>query len=450
MEPERSLSTVRATAIIVGIVVGVGIFRAPALVAANSGSELAFMLLWLAGGAISLVGALCYAELSAAHANVGGEYHFLRRAFGDATGFLFAWCRLAIIQTGAIAAVAFVFGDYAAGLLPLGPFGPALYAALAIICFTAVNAVGRGHSTAAQLALTGGIVAALAAVVVVGLVHEPLAVPQSAAAGSQGTTVAGAAMIFVLLTYGGWNEAAYLSAEVRDAQRNMVRILTASIGLITLLYLAINLAYLNVLGLDGIRKADIVAADLMTQSIGPAGAIGVSLLIAAATLSTLNATIFTGARTSFAMGRDHALLRPLGVWDARSQVPLRALLAQGGLALGLVLVGSVSRDGFATMVEFTAPAFWLFFLLTGLSLFLSRRQEPATPRPFRVPLYPITPMLFCLTSAYMLYASIAYTGLGALLSVAVILAGIPLFLLSRSKTSPAQGAGDAKPEARPY
>lgn len=432
--PQRrhALTVGRAAAIVIGTVVGVGIFRTPALVAANASDEVAFLALWLAGGVVSLVGGLCYAELAAANPNVGGEYHFLSRAFGRSTGFVFAWCRMAVIQTGAIAAVAFVFGDYATQLVPLGPFAPALYASAAIVVFTWINLLGRSPSTLTQVVLTGGTLLALAAVAAAGLTAAPPS-PQLAAPAGGVVTVAGAAMIFVLLTYGGWNEAAYLSGELRNVQRDMLRLLVVSIGVITLLYLALNVAYLRGIGLEGIRDADVVAAELLRRTMGNEAALVVSLLVAAATLSTLNAAVFTGARTNYAMGRDHALLRPLAEWDARRQAPARALWLQAGIAVALVAFGSVTRDGFATMVEFTAPAFWLFLLLTGLSLFVLRWREPDAPRPFRVPFYPVTPAIFCATSAFMLHASIMHTGIGALVGVALAASAVPFLLLARRR-----------------
>jgi amino acid transporter len=158
------------------------------------------------------------------------------------------------------------------------------------------------------------------------------------------------------------------------------------------------------------------------------------LLVVAAALSSTNATIFTGARTSFALGRDFSFFRFLGRWKERSETPANALLVQGGIALLLVGVGAATRQGFEAMVDYTAPVFWLFFGLAGASLFVLRRMEPEVERPFQVPLYPLTPLLFCGACAYMLWSSIAYTGIGALLGVGVLLAGVPLLALRRSRS----------------
>lgn len=437
--PAPSLSVLDAAAITIGVVVGIGIFKTPAMVAGSAGSEAAFYLLWLAGGAISLVGALCYAELAAANPNAGGEYQFLSRAFGRNLGFLFAWGRITVIQTGAIAAVAFVFGDYVSQLLPLGAYGASLYAVLAVAALTAVNMRGVTGGRWIQLVFTAATVLALAAIVLAAMIHGPGDAAPSAPAHPAGAI--GLAMIFVLLTYGGWNEAAYLSAEVRDVQRNMVRFLALGIGVITALYLLLNFAYVQVLGLPAMRGSDVVAADLMRQTFGPGSAVLLSLVIAVAAVSTLNATIFTGARTSYAVGRDFPGLGFLGHWNGGGRTPSRALLVQGLVAVLLVVLGTFTRSGFVTMVEFTAPVFWLFFLLSGVSLFVLRAREPGRRLPFRVPLYPVTPLVFCATCAYMLYASLAYTGVGALFGAGVLAAGVPVLLWLRRRN----GAAEARP-----
>jgi amino acid transporter len=243
-------------------------------------------------------------------------------------------------------------------------------------------------------------------------------------------------MVFVLLTFGGWNEAAYLSAEVRDPRRNMVRVLVASIAVITTLYLAVNLALLNGLGLGQMARSEAVAADLMRRSLGEGGARMIAFLVVIAALSTINATMMTGARSAYALGRDFPALGFLGRWKETEGTPANALLLQGGIALLLVAAGAGVRSGFEAMVSYTAPVFWFFFLLTGLSLFVLRRREPATHRPFRVPLYPLLPLLFCLVCIAMLVSSLAYTGVGALAGAAVLLAGIPLFLWVRKGSNP--------------
>lgn len=427
--PRPTLGARHVFAITIGIVIGAGIFRTPSLVAASSGSEAAFLLVWLAGGLLSIVGALCYAELASTYPSAGGDYHFLSRAFGRRLGFLYAWARLSVIQTGSMALLAYLFGDYAAELVPLGPFGPALYAAAAVIALTLLNWVHVRHGTGTQIWLTLLEVGGLVAIIAGGLL---LAEPASgAAAAPGGESAIGLMMVFVLLTYGGWSEAAYVSAELRGGRRRIAFVLVGSLAVITLLYLLVNFAYLRALGLGGIAGSDAVAADLMRLAFGPAGAIAISLLVAVSALTSLNATAITGARTTYALGGNFARLRWLGRWDGTRGTPGNALLAQCAVALLLVLAGAFTRDGFQLAVEYTAPVFWFFLLLVGVALFVLRAREPAAERPFRVPLYPLLPAIFCLTSAYLLYSSVAYTGASALAGVGVLAIGALLLMVLR-------------------
>jgi amino acid transporter len=423
-------------AIIVGIVIGAGIFRTPSLVAANAGDSRTLLLAWTLGGAISLVGALCYAELATTYQHAGGDYHFLTRAFGNRLSFLFAWARLSVIQTGSIALLAFIFGDYASQLLSLGPHSSPLYAGLVVILLTALNILGVRQGKRVQNLLTTlevlGVLVVIAAALAANT-PSPGALTAATSAPRPGSL--GMMMVFVLLTYGGWNEAAYVSAELRGARRNMARALIWSILLITSLYLLINWAYLRGLGIDGMSGSEAVAADLMRRAAGERGAQLVSLMVAVSSITSANATVFTGARTNFALGRDFAPLAFLGRWDKKADTPFNALLVQGAITLLLILFGALTRNGFETIVDYTAPVFWLFFLLAGASLFVLRAKDPETKRPFRVPFYPVTPLLFCVTCSFLLYSSLAYTGVGALVGVAVLGAGALFFQLARSFSS---------------
>jgi APA family basic amino acid/polyamine antiporter len=423
--PQKTLSLIDGVALVVGVVVGTGIFKTPSLVAANTGSDGAFYFAWILGGAISLIGALCYAELAATYPHAGGDYYYLNRAFGKQVAFLFGWARMTVIQPGSIALLAFVFGDYLSQLLPPA-FSPSLCAFMAVAALTGANFMGTQKGAWTQNILTAAKVIGLFSVLLAGLAFAPPVPPPGTASSPAGASF-GLAMVFVLLTFGGWNEAAYISAELEEGERNMIRVLLWGLGAITALYLFAGVAYINGLGLSVMSSSDVVAADLLRRSFGAGGATVVSILIAVAALGAINATIFTGARTNFAVGRDFAPFAFLGRWRAETNVPANALLFQGAIASGLVLLGTVTRRGFETMVEFTAPVFWLFFLLTGLSLFMLRRREAGVLRPFKVPLYPLVPLLFCLSCAYMLRASLLYTGIGATVGLVLFFTGA-LFL----------------------
>jgi amino acid transporter len=436
-KPLQLLSVPAGAAFIIGVVIGIGIFRTPSLVATFAGSETLFMLVWLIGGVVMLAGALCYAELGSAHPNAGGEYFYLSRAYGQPMGVLFAWARGTVIQTGAIAAVAFVYADYASNILPLGTYGNAIHALLAVAVLTGVNLIGTPQSTAAQIVLTALTVVALLAVVVAGL-STSTAAPAQAAATTFSWGGLGLAMVFVLLTYGGWNEAAYLSGELKDVRTNMVRTLLLGTAVVVILYVLANFAYLNVFGLEGLRKSNAVGADLMRIVAGDASAIVFSLVVCVCALSTLNATIFTGARVYYALGRDLSAIRPLGIWEMHGDKPANALLLQCAIAIVLIIFGSVMRDGFEAMVAYTAPVFWFFLLLVAASVFIFRRRGGALP--YRMPLFPLPPIILGLAAIWMIYSSIAYAGMGSWIGVAVLLAGAPLLLVARGRRPKAEAA----------
>lgn len=444
LRPAKQLSVTDAVAIIVGIVIGAGIFRTPSLVAANTSSESMFLLAWVLGGAVSLIGALCYAELSTTFPNAGGDYHFLSLAYGKRLAFLFAWARMSIIQTGSIAVLAYIFGDYLSQVVSLGTYSSVLYAALIVIVLTGINIAGIRMSTIAQKVFTSTEVAGALLVVVVGLFIAPASAELdnlSAAAIVDGTlsvqpavattpappeagSFLGLAMVFVLLTFGGWNEAAYISAELKSGRRGMARVLIISIVIITVIYLLVNLAFSRALGHSAMASSDAVGVDLMKQVWGPTGVWLIGMLVAFSALTSVNATIFTGARTNYAVGRDFKIFSLLGKWNNQAAGPVNVFLVQGLISLALISLGLITRSGFETIVEYTAPVFWFFFLLVGISVFVLRKKAPDAERPFRVPLYPILPLIFCLSSGYLLYSSLMYTGVGALVGIGVLLVGL--------------------------
>lgn len=430
--PQKTISVLDGVAFMVGVVIGIGIFRMPPLVANNTANETMFMLAWLAGGVAMLIGALCYAELASSHPDAGGEYHFLRKAYGSRVAVFFGWARGTVIQTGAIAYVAFVFGDYAQQILGLGARGSSIWAALAVIVFTAINVMGTQPGRRTQLVFAAATIATVIVVAILGLVGP--SAPASSGPVS-GSGALGLAMVFVLLTYGGWNEVAYLSGEMKNVRRDMVRIVLIGTAAITCVYVAVNFAYLNTFGFAGLRASKAVGADLMRVISGDWGAVILAFIVCVAALSTLNATIFTGARVYYALGRDMPVIRRLGVWDPVRDNPANAFILQGAIALTLVIFGSFTRDGFSAMVDYTAPVFWFFLMLVAISLFVFRMREPAASRPFSVPLYPILPGIFVAICAYLLYSSLAYTGYGSLFGIAVLALGAPLAFLGKQEAS---------------
>jgi amino acid transporter len=431
--PTPTLSVFDATMITVGIVIGAGIFQTPSLVAGIAGSPTRMLLAWGLGGVLSLVGALTYAELATTYPSAGGDYTFLTRAYGKNVSFLFAWARSAVICTGSIALLGFILGDYLTRLFSLGAYSSAMYAALAVVLLTVINLIGLRGSSRMQNALTLIEISGVLMVAVAGLTLEGAA-PVAAASSSDGTGAFGLAMVFVLLTFGGWNEAAYVSAEVRGGPRAIVRALIISIGIITLAYLIFVVGVLNGLGFEQLKASKAVGIDVIERALGPLGGQLLGVIVAVAALTSMNSTMIVGARSNYSVAQDWSALRFMGQWQGERHAPIVGFIVQAAIALALIVFGALEKDGFSTMVEFTAPVFWFFFMLSGIALLVLRHRDPERARPFRVPLYPVLPLLFIATCAYLLYSSItyaqsqhaSYVALIVMISGAAVLLGLRL------------------------
>jgi APA family basic amino acid/polyamine antiporter len=448
-QPKQTLSLLDVTAIIIGIVIGSGIFVFPTFVASNASSGTNLILFWIAGGFISIIGALVYAELATTYPHAGGDYHFLQIAYGNDISFLFAWARMMIIQPGAIVMMAFVIGGELSSILSLGKYSASIYAVLTVILLTGTNMFGIREGKWAQKILTGGILIGLLSLIVIGLLaivgvitpELPAAAEAAAAApASSGQDMAklGVAMIFVLFAYSGWNESAYVSAEVKEPQRNIIKALLLGLGVVTILYVIINLVYVQVLGL-GVMASNMAPHKLVEVTLGPGYRIIVNIIITLAALSTTNATIITGGRSNYALGKDYKLFKFMGTWKEESGTPFKALIFQALICFLLIVLGSLTvgddgsfrSSGINAMIEYTTPAFYFFFLMIGISLFVLRKMDEDKPRVFNVPLYPVVPLLFICTCVFLLQSSLSYHGKNALVSVLVILAGLPVMLLNR-------------------
>lgn len=446
-----------AVSIIVGIVVGTAVFKTPMMIFSNVATAWGALGVWLLGGILSFNGALCYAELATTYPRSGGDYHYLTRAFGRWMGFLFGWAQLAVILTGSIAQIAYAFADYAVRLWGADPSSsPAtLYlAGAAIVGLSALNVLGVLVGKSVQNVLS--------AVKVLGLVGVFIAAVSFQSSGS-GAWVSGAevpdasfglALVFVLYAYGGWNDTAFVAAEVRGQRRNLPLALFLGLGLITVAYLLVNWSYLWVLGLDGARASATPAADLMQRVVGARGSQLISGLVIISALGSMNGLILTGSRVYASLGADHVVFRHLAQWDERRGAPVVALVVQGLIALLLVLAvgtalgrGTIDATltaiglyalpwekyfgGFEALVAGTAPVFWGFFLLTGVALFVLRVRDPGRPRPFTTPLFPLPPLIFCGTCLYMLYSSLTYARGLSILGLLPLALGVPLYAYSR-------------------
>lgn len=410
--PRRRLSLFDATSIMVGIIIGSSIYVLAPRIAANVSSPFALMLAWAAGGLFALCGALCYAELACALPEDGGEYVYLGRAYGRRMAFLYAWAILWVIRPGTIGSIAFVFAEHAHQLFPLvrsgegtaSPLGVSLYAVGIVLLLTAVNMLGVRPGTRTQNVLsvtkTIGLLAVVAAAFWRPDASGPIAAPDVA-----GDNL-GLAMIFILYAFGGWSDMPMVAAEVRDPERNLIRALVLGTLVVTGIYLLVNLACLYSLGFARFREARLIAVDLVHPVLGVYGERLIAALVCVTAAGALNGMIFTGARVAYALGRDHRAFAPLARWSDRYGGPLVALAAQTAIALALIAYFGRSGDGFQRMVAYTTPVFVTFFLSTGIALGVLRYREPHLPRPFRTPGFPVTWLIFCLSSAFMLYSSI--------------------------------------------
>jgi basic amino acid/polyamine antiporter, APA family len=440
--PKRHLSVLYVVFLAVGMVVGAGIFKSPALVADSSGSANAIYGAWLLGGFISLIGALCYGELATAFPNAGGDYFFLSKAYGERVGFLFAWARITIINTGSIALLGFVIGDYLNRVWDLGAHGPALYAFASVVIMTVFNLRGTKGGVGADYVITSlevlGLLLLTGAAVWLVVADIP---PMTSSAGHSPSLAGfGYAMVFVLLAFGGWSEMATLSAEVKDAKNGIVKALVWSVITITGLYLLANWALLRGLGVEGLAKSSAPAADLMARAFGDKAGVVLAIAVAAASITSINGTIIVGARTTYAAAGEWPVFKWLGIWDEGLGIPKNAIIGQAIISIALVALGAAYK-GFATLVDYTAPVYWLFLLGSGLAVIVLRRKLPDQVRPFKVPLYPILPLLFSLSSLAMLISSLNYVQKGAWFGVGILGLGLVISFFAGARSV----ASDARP-----
>src|SRR5690606_6095019 len=254
---------------------------------------------------------------------------------------------------------------------------------------------------------------------------------------SGGVGAFGLGVVFVLLTFGGWSAAAYGSAEVRGGPRAVLTSVLLSIVIITLVYLVFVIGISNGLGFETLRQSQAIGIDVVQRAFGETGSQLIGVFVAIAALTSMNSTMLVGARTNYSLAQDWPVFRFMGGWQGERNAPVRGFLVQAAIALALIFFGSLEKDGFSTMVEFTAPVFWFFFMLAGIALFVLRHKDPHARRPFRVPLYPVLPSVFVLTCAYLLYSSITYAQSQGAVWVAAAVMASGLVVLAAMRRRPA-------------
>jgi APA family basic amino acid/polyamine antiporter len=424
--PRRHLGIAQATLLSLGMIMTTDTLKTAPTVAVSVWTW-HFYGLWVLGGLLSMIGAMCYVEMATAFPDAGGDYAFLRRAWGRDLGLLFAWSRFSIMHTGWIALMAFMFADYLAALTPLGHVGRVVVAEVAVAALTGLNLmhVKRGFFTQSVLVALvalgfAAVVAAAAKLTLAG--QAPVIAPSASAPPSIANL--SVALIYVFLAYGGWSDAATLSAEVRGERRGMQVAVLGSLTTLMAIYLALNGAMMVGLGPAGLAHSSAPAAELMSRAFGGAGGVMIVLVVGVSAVASINSTLIVGARTTYAAARDAPRLAALGRWDADRGVPARAVLAEGGFAMVLIVGGGFATSGFSAMVDYMTPVYWFFITLSMGALMILRRRHPDAVRHARTPFYPLFPLTFIAIAIYMFVASLLDLGLGALFGAAVMGLGV--------------------------
>ena len=415
---------------VVGGIIGSGIFLNPAIVAARTRTPGLTIGVWILGGAIALLGAFCYGELGHRAPRAGGGYIYLRDAFGPLSGFLYGWALLLVMATGACAAVAVTFAHYTAALFSLPADAVVPIAIAAIVLLSIVNYLGVGPGAVTQNIFTVLKLAALAALIVAGLMlpFEPAtAAPLAQPAPSELPLVIGIALVPILFAYGGWQQTNFIAEEIVDAERTLPRALLLGTALVVAVYVLANLAYLRVLGVAGLAASEAPAAQVMESTLGPWGRRMISLGIAFSTFGFLNLVILVSPRVYQAMAADRVFFPWLAKLHPRFRTPGRAIMTQGLWAILLMLTGTYGQ-----LLDYVVFGDWIFFGLTAATLFVYRRRDAgAQADGFRAPFFPVTPILFCAAALYVVLSSVWSAPRNAAIGVVLLLAGIPVFLYWR-------------------
>jgi APA family basic amino acid/polyamine antiporter len=432
---ERTLGFTDILTIVVGTVIGSGIFIVPAAVFQQTGGALGpALLVWLVAGVLSLLGALTYGELGAARPDAGGLYSYIRDAFGPLAAFLYGWTAFFVICPGSIATLAVAFTSYLRQFIPLSPLGARLTAVLMIALIAAINVRGTRQSAgvqswstavkAAAILVMSGLFIALGRGFEGGVTLWPASVDIGILPGI------GTAMIGVLWAYEGWQYATFAAGETRDAQRTFPRALVLGTAALIVIYLLANVGYVAALGVEGARSSDRVAATAVETLFGPTAGKVIAAVILVSIFGAANGLALTSPRLYYAMARDGVFFRRLGDVHPRFGTPAFAIVA--GAVWAMVLAASGTFEQLLTYVVFSG---WIFYGLGALSIFALRRRYPHAIRPFRVPGYPVTPALFVAAAAAIVLNALATQPGRTLVGLAVVLAGAPAYLVWRRVAS---------------
>ena len=455
--PKRTLSLLDGVCIIVGTIIGAGIFQAAPDIARFAGGFEVLIGLWLLGGLITVIGALCFAELSSRFSDVpGGDYGFLKLAFGKPIGFMFAWATFWIIRPGNIGAMALTFATYFDRLLgfdhadDLSANRQAWYAIGAVVLLSSTSLIGLKQAKWIQNLLT---FAKVGGIVLIGMLafFSPasqgidLTAPTPVSTGLATDSAWLLAMVFIMFSFGGWNDLSFVSTEIKHPERNLFRSLVIGSIAVTTIYIVINIAFVFGIGYDSVRNSSAVATDVVSRSLGADSWIGsrgsqiISGLICISCLGAINGIIITSPRIYYAAGRDFQLLQALGKWNHERDQPWLATMVQAFVTIGLFCLCFRYENPFGVIVVVSAPFFWTFLGLAGISLVFLRKKFPSPndKTVFRTPFFPVEPIVLAIACILMAYASINHliserfwVATGVVVSMMVI--GICLGLVLRS------------------
>ncbi|HEY6808382.1 MAG TPA: amino acid permease [Gemmatimonadales bacterium] len=429
----RELGLLDATMINVGTMVGSAIFIVPAGIALALHATGPILIAWIVGGIVSLFGALSVAELAGAYPEAGGQYAYLREAYGPLWGYLYGWANFAIINAASIAAIAVGFAQYLGFFVPLGPWGVKLVAAATIVGLTWLNARGVRLGATTQNVLTFLKMAALGAVVLCGLLLHGGSAAHLQPLWSGGSLKSlaspfGVAMVAVLWAYDGWIESTYVGSEIKNPGRNLPWSIIISTLIVMALYTLVSVAYIWVLSPAKMAGSSLVAADAAQVVLGSIGAGFIALAILVSTLGANNGIVLTAARIPYAMAEGGLFFRWAGKVDERFATPRNALIAQGGLAFALVFLGSY--DQLAGYVIFAS---WLFYAMSCAAVIHLRGAAPDQPRPYRTWGYPVTPLIFIGFATWLVGRMVADAPLESAKGAGLLLLGIPGYLYWRRR-----------------
>jgi amino acid transporter len=430
----RTLGLWSSVALVVGITIGSGIFRSPAGIARQAPNPIVMISLWVAGGAITLCGALSLAEIAAALPETGGIYAYLREAWGRRAAFLFGWSELVLIRASALGGIAVVFGEYLLRSFGIDPTGHVLLArglsAGAIVFAAAVNVRGANLGAlivgVATWAKFGALALLVLASFALGAPHG--ATPAHFTAASAGPLAAGSiglALVSVLWAYDGWADLSFAAGEVKEPHRNLPRaIILGTLALIGL-YVLTNLAYLYVLPIEAIGRSPLVAADTMMALFGRAGVVLVSVFVMISSFSSLNGSMLASPRVFFAMADDKLLFQAIAKVHPRYRTPYIAIILAAILGVALVMSRSFER-----LTDTFVLAIWPFYALGVAAIYRLRTERPDLPRPYRAIGYPVVPAIFIASVAAFVINSLMNDTANSVITFAVILAGLPVYELA--------------------